>query len=306
MVFFISVAADIYSRKHNIRLEFQSCPTITELINASESQFDIDARATRPAGYPDIPFRVQTFQVYDDVLLRWVDLYSSAQLTSGCQCYAFQPETVWNVDLQGAIPVAKDVVTWSSAVGSPRRARVATDSGVPPSMSEKLRSAFYDLDNGGKGYILYSDLRSAFMRLDIEFAYATVGELFNEADRNHDGHISYEEWVRFAIDHPNVIDALFFRSRDLQEERREVSIRNSRAIAAEEAVSQRRLRELELERMYRESQIAVDRSRAQREYEEAKRESEMARQRALAAAERERSALDKLYYTPSSPSRLRY
>ena len=67
MVYFVSVSADIYGRKHNTRMEFATCPTISELINAAESQYDVTARATRPAGYPDIPFRVQTFQVYDDV-----------------------------------------------------------------------------------------------------------------------------------------------------------------------------------------------------------------------------------------------
>ena len=296
MVFFVSIACDIYGKKHNVRLEFPVQPTITELINAVESQYDVTARATRPAGYPDIPFRVQTFQIYDDVLMRWVDLYSSAQLTSGCQAYAFQPETLWNVDLQGAIPIARDTITWSSSVGSPRRARIATDTGVPPTTSEKLRSVFYDLDRGNKGYILYSDLRSAFIQTDIEFAYATVGELFNEADRNRDGHVSYEEWVRFAIDHPSIIDAIFFRLRDIQSERYVAP-----SITAEDLIAQRRLREIELDRMYRESQYLAERTRVQREYEDAKREAELARTRAAAAAERERALLDRLYFAPSSP-----
>jgi hypothetical protein len=302
MVFFVSVASDIYGRKHNIRLEFGVAPTISELITATEAQYDITARATRPAGYPDIPYRVQTFQIYDDVLMRWVDLYSSAQLTSGSQVYAFQPETVWTVDMQGTIPVARDTVSWSAAVGSPRRGRIAADAGAPATLSEKLRSVFYDLDSGSKGYILYSDLRAAFIRTGIDFSYATIGELFNEADRNHDGSISYEEWVRFAINHPSIVDALFFRARDLLIDRAPVY---TVVPTTEELLSQRRLRELELERLYRESQASVERTRAQREYEEAKREAEAARSRAAESAARERAALDRLYYTPSSPSRFR-
>jgi len=297
MVYFVNVAADVFGRKQNLRLEFPTCQTITELINSAESQYDVQARASRPAGYPDIPFRIQTFQVYDDVLMRWVDLYSSAQLTNGCQVYSFQPETIWNVDLVGTIPVARDTVSWSAYTGSPRRARIASDLGVPPSMSEKLRSAFYDLDSGNKGYILYSDLRSAFLRSDINFDYATIGELFNRADTNRDGHISYEEWVRFSIDHPNIIDALFFRRRDL------VPVR-SIIPSTEEILSQRRSRELELERLYRESAWASERTRAQREYEDAKREAEVARARAAAAAERERAIMDRLYFAPGSPRRL--
>lgn len=295
MVFFVNVASDIYARKHNVRMEFPTCPTISEMINACEAQFDITARATRPAGYPDVPFRVQTFQVYDDVLMRWVDLYSSAQLSSGCQVYAFQPDTVWTVDLQGTIPVARDSVSWSTTVGSPRRGRLATDAGVPPTMSEKLRAVFYDLDSANKGYILYSDLRSAFIRNAIDFSYTTIGDLFNEADRNRDGHVTYEEWVRFSIDHPNIVDALFFRSRDMA---RDAPVF---VPSTEEIISQRRRREIELDRLYRESAISAERSRAQRDYEEAKREAELARARANAAADRERTLLDKMYYTPSSP-----
>ena len=48
----------------------------------------------------------------------------------------------------------------------------------PQALSEKLRSVFYDIDFGNKGYILYSDLRSSFAKSDMEFTYATVGELF--------------------------------------------------------------------------------------------------------------------------------
>lgn len=298
MVFFVSVASDIYGRKHNTRLEFITCPTISELISATENQYDITARATRPSGYPDIPFRVQTFQVYDDILLRWVDLYSSAQLTNGCQVYAFQPETVWNVDLQGTIPVARDSIAITSTAGSPRR--IAANAGVPASMSEKLRAVFYELDSGAKGYILYSDLRSAFLRYDIEFSYATCGELFNLADTNRDGRISYEEWVRFAIDHPNVVDALFYRSRDIAAGRPVI------VPSTEELISARRARQAELDRLYRESEIAAQRASAQREYDLAKQEAELARSRASAAANRERDALDKLYYTPASPNRSRF
>jgi hypothetical protein len=287
-------------------------PTVSELINATEAQYDTTARATRPAGYPDIPFRIQTFQVYDDVLLRWVDLYSSAQLTNGCQVYAFQPETVWNVDVQGTIPIARDAVAWSSAVGSPRRGRIASDLGVPPSMSEKLRSVFFDLDSGNKGYILYTDLRAAFLRYDIEFSFATIGELFTRADLNRDGSVSYEEWVHFAVQHPNIVDALFFRARDIAAERRAAlavasSLPSSPMLAASvgptavEILSARRAREAELDRLYRESAIAAERAKAQREYESAKREAELARTQAAVSAARERDALNKLYFTPSSP-----
>lgn len=300
MVFIVNVAADIYGRKHNIRCEFPMCPTINELVNAVESQYDVTARATRPVGYPDLPFRVQTFQIYDDDMLRWVDLYGSAQLRSGVQVYAFQPESTWTTDVQGPIPAARETKTWSSSIGSPRRLRTSTDVGVPPTQSEKLQSVFYDLDIGGKGYILYQDLKNAFARYDIEFTYATVGELFHEADRDRDGSIRYDEWVRFAVENPAIIDALFFRSRDVDVTRRRITSTSF----SEELAAQRRLRQLELERIYREDAHAQERARAQREYEDARREAELAHARALAADERERLARERLAYAPTSPSRL--
>eukprot|EP01064_Diplonema_japonicum_P036520 TRINITY_DN822_c0_g1_i16.p1 TRINITY_DN822_c0_g1~~TRINITY_DN822_c0_g1_i16.p1 ORF type:complete len:331 (+),score=126.16 TRINITY_DN822_c0_g1_i16:69-995(+) len=306
-MFFISGATDLYGRKQNIKLEFPTCPTMTELINAVESQFDVMSRSSRPAGYPDTPFKVQTFQVYDDILLRWVDLYSSAQLTNGCQVFCFQPESIWHSDSQGIIPEAKDSVTWTTPVGSPRRARLATDAGVAPALSEKLRSVFYDIDHGNKGYILYSDLRTAFTKSDMDFTFATVGELFTVADSNRSGHITYDEWVRFAIKYPNVIDALFFRSRDMtggsvHHGVSAASPQNYSYSGYTDPSSVQRARESQLRQYYTDSwQGSVERQRAATDYESAKREADSARLQKELAESKERRAWDKLYYSPSSP-----
>eukprot|EP01062_Namystynia_karyoxenos_P042748 TRINITY_DN3129_c1_g3_i2.p1 TRINITY_DN3129_c1_g3~~TRINITY_DN3129_c1_g3_i2.p1 ORF type:complete len:383 (+),score=65.06 TRINITY_DN3129_c1_g3_i2:87-1151(+) len=235
MVFLVSVGTDLYGRKANAKLEFPSCPTMAELINAVESHYDVETRSQRPAGYPDIPFRAETMQVYDDVLLRWVDLYSPSQLADGCQAFCFQPESIWHSDAQDIIPEGKQAVTWTTPMGSPSRARAARDAGIPPALSEKLRSVFYDIDTGNKGYVLYTDLRAAFQRCDIEFTYSTVGELFTAADADRSGHITYDEWVRFAINFPQVVDALFFRLRDLYQDHSAFQRRAAHAAAAEEA-----------------------------------------------------------------------
>ena len=100
--------------------------------------------------------------------------------------------------------------------------------------------------------------------------------------------------MRFSIDHPNIVDALFFRARD-------IATPSVYVPTAEEMLSARRRREFELERMYRESAASVERARAAREYDEAHREAELLRTQAAAAAERERQARDKMYFTPSSP-----
>eukprot|EP01062_Namystynia_karyoxenos_P042742 TRINITY_DN3129_c1_g1_i5.p1 TRINITY_DN3129_c1_g1~~TRINITY_DN3129_c1_g1_i5.p1 ORF type:complete len:318 (+),score=132.49 TRINITY_DN3129_c1_g1_i5:41-955(+) len=302
MPFTVNVGTDLYGRKRNACLEFPACPTMTELINAVESHYDIEARATRPAGYPDVPFKVETLQVYDEILLRWVDLYASSQLTNGGQVYCFQPESIWHSDAQDIIPDAQPGdVTWTTPVGSPRRYRVAQDAGVPPALSEKLRSVFYDIDAAGKGYVLYSDLRAAFQKCDIEFTFKTVGELFTAADANRSGHITYDEWVRFAINYPQIIDALFFRLRDIYQDRGAFA---ERAVAAEaEAAAARTRREAELRRLYDEQWAAAERARAAAEYEQAKREADEARAQKALAESKERLAWDRLYYSPSSPRR---
>eukprot|EP00756_Hemistasia_phaeocysticola_P012885 Hpha_TRINITY_DN15235_c3_g1::TRINITY_DN15235_c3_g1_i1::g.67886::m.67886 len=299
MPFNVCAGTDLYGRKANVKLEFPTCPTMTELINACESQYDVQSRSSRPAGYPDIPFKVQTFQVYDDILLRWVDLYSSAQLTNGCQVFCFQPESIWHSDAQGIIPEAKDTVTWTTPVGSPRRQRMAADAGVSPTLSEKLRSVFYDIDYGNKGYILYSDLRAAFAKCDMEFTYATVGELFTVADSNRSGHVTYDEWVRFSIQYPGVIDALFFRSRDLYQDRAASAAQVNQVAEA----SAQRAREDQLRQYYADSWASQERDRLVGTYEAAKREADQARLQKEAAEQKERSAWDKLYYSPASPGR---
>jgi len=279
-------------------MEFAACPILTELISSVEDQFDVKGRALRPATYPDIPFKVQTLQIYDDVLLRWVDLYSTTQpsFINGCQVYAFQPESLWVQDYQGAIPSAERTFTWSSHLGSPRRARLIADHGIPAGQSEKIRSVFNDLATG-KTYISFVDLRASFVRYNIDFTFNTIGELFNRADTNRDGHITYEEWVRFSIDFPNVIDALYFKARDLG-----VSIIPNYS-ATEIELTRIRSREAELSRIYDESNWQGERARLEQDYEAAKREAEEARSRADSSAAYERQAFDKILYQPASPRR---
>eukprot|EP01065_Artemidia_motanka_P019285 TRINITY_DN2285_c0_g1_i7.p2 TRINITY_DN2285_c0_g1~~TRINITY_DN2285_c0_g1_i7.p2 ORF type:complete len:164 (+),score=23.74 TRINITY_DN2285_c0_g1_i7:69-560(+) len=88
MVFLVSVGTDLYGRKYNAKLEFAERPSLAEFVNAVEAHYDTEARAHRPAGYPDVPYRVETMQVYDDVrAMRWVDLHSAPQLVNGAQTF---------------------------------------------------------------------------------------------------------------------------------------------------------------------------------------------------------------------------
>eukprot|EP00755_Sulcionema_specki_P003492 Sspe_Gene.3658::Locus_1219_Transcript_1_1_Confidence_1.000_Length_500::g.3658::m.3658 len=105
MAFFIDVGTDLFGAKQNTRLEFAGCPTMTELILAVEGHFGKEGRLRRPVGAPDVPFKVQSMQVYDDVLLRWVDLYSSSQLRNGSQgCGCSSPSRCCTASSPGPPP----------------------------------------------------------------------------------------------------------------------------------------------------------------------------------------------------------
>eukprot|EP01065_Artemidia_motanka_P024406 TRINITY_DN29099_c0_g1_i1.p1 TRINITY_DN29099_c0_g1~~TRINITY_DN29099_c0_g1_i1.p1 ORF type:complete len:379 (+),score=87.06 TRINITY_DN29099_c0_g1_i1:64-1137(+) len=213
MAFAVRVGTDLFRTKHNVRAEFSGRPTMMELINAVESQYDTLSRAVRPPGHPDVPFKVETMQVYDEILQRWVDLYSGAQLSPGCQVFCFQPESGWHSDCPDVIPdTTGDDVTWTSAPGSPKRAERAEAEPEPP-CEERIRAVFDDMSNR-RGYVLYSDLRRGLKRCGVEFTVSNAGEMFAAADRNRDGQITFTEWVSYSTRHPKVVDALYFRLQD--------------------------------------------------------------------------------------------
>eukprot|EP01062_Namystynia_karyoxenos_P052840 TRINITY_DN4251_c0_g1_i1.p2 TRINITY_DN4251_c0_g1~~TRINITY_DN4251_c0_g1_i1.p2 ORF type:complete len:429 (+),score=146.28 TRINITY_DN4251_c0_g1_i1:119-1405(+) len=283
----LDVGTDLYGTKHNTTLVFPSLPGVAELTAATESYFDTKARACRPAGYPDVPFKIETFQLFDDTLLRWVDLYDAQQLRPGQQLWCFQPESIWHSDAQGVIPQAERApVTWTTPAESPRRRRQTTDAGVPPTLSEKLRSVFYQCDAGGKGYLLYADLETAFRKCEMEFTHGTAGELFQLADANRSGHITYDEWVSFAIRCPQVVDALFFRMRDMWQDQ------GVPAGAPHPSPDAQRSRQEQLRGYYQEQWASQERDRQQLEYDAARaaqREQE-AQQQAQEAARRQAEA----------------
>ena len=287
MAFNLDVGTDLYGNKHNLQLKFNHGPSLAEVAAAVETGFDVKARSTRPAGYPDQPFKIETFQIFDDTLLRWVDLYDARQLKPGGQLWCFQPESIWHSDAQGVIPDSeKTVATITNALGSPRRARIAADAGVPPTLSEKLRSVFFQVDGTNKGYLLYDDLQRAFQRCDMEFTAGTAGDLFNLADQNRSQHITYDEWVNFAIQAPGVVDAIFFRMRDLYQDRLPSG-------HPQPTVEHQAQRQSELQDMYNQQWATEQRSRQEAEFNaERERQARLAREKEEAARAADQHARD--------------
>jgi len=107
-MFTILVCGDVFGQKQNLELTFPALPTIGELTKRAEECFTAEARATQPPpGMTVQEFRVSRVQIYDDVLLKWVDLVSSTQLHEYDQVYVFQPQTQWHSDSQQDLPAPR-------------------------------------------------------------------------------------------------------------------------------------------------------------------------------------------------------
>eukprot|EP01061_Rhynchopus_euleeides_P037365 TRINITY_DN6356_c0_g1_i4.p1 TRINITY_DN6356_c0_g1~~TRINITY_DN6356_c0_g1_i4.p1 ORF type:complete len:280 (+),score=113.45 TRINITY_DN6356_c0_g1_i4:55-894(+) len=272
MAFFLDVGTDLFGVKQNTRLEFAGCPTMSELIIAVEAHFDKEQRLRRPAGHPDVSFKCQSMQVYDDVLLRWVDLYSSTQLHNGSQVWGFQPEALAHSEAPGSIPPAK--YSPESWLGSPGRARAVAEAGIrDPVASEKLRSVFYNIDTARNRYITYDSLRDYFLRYDIPWTRAYVGDYYDRT-----GTMMYDDWVTFAARYPTVIDSLYYRPRGSYVD----TAYYSSALAEAELASARAKRESELRNYY--TSYNSERARLDAEY-----------------SARRAAADSALYYRPYSP-----
>ena len=200
MAFELDIATDLYGVKHNTKMEFVGVPTLSELIIAVEGNFDKEAKSMKPDG---VSFRVQTMQVYDDVLNRWVDLYNSSQLQPGAQVFVFQPIGGLNSEAPGRIPPAK--ITGDSSLGSPSRARVTADLGISGVISEKIRALYHEIEQTHNS-VSAANLHSYFSANEIMWSESTIGPLFG-----HTGDLMFTDWARWAVGFPAIIDNLYYR-----------------------------------------------------------------------------------------------
>ncbi|KAG5510513.1 hypothetical protein JKF63_06810 [Porcisia hertigi] len=91
-------------------------------------------------------------------------------------------------------------------------------SNTEASPEEKLRVVFSEFDTKGARMIDVDDFKQGFRNMGLDFSSATVEDLFERADLNHDRRISYSEFERFARLYPIMTDCLYFRSKAFWEE----------------------------------------------------------------------------------------
>ncbi|KAH9586225.1 EF-hand domain [Trypanosoma melophagium] len=130
---------------------------------------------------------------------------------------------------------------------SGRRASIQTNTSgalipkvpVEATQEEKVRILFAELDVKGNRVLELEDFKHGFRTFNLDFSAATVEDLFEKADTNRDGTISFSEFERFARLYPIMSDCLYFRSKafwDEEQLKREIEAERLAVRQAEQAV----------------------------------------------------------------------
>ncbi|KPI83813.1 putative calmodulin-like protein containing EF hand domain [Leptomonas seymouri] len=104
------------------------------------------------------------------------------------------------------------------AAGGSSTALVVPRGSSDASPEEKLRVVFSEFDVKSSRMLDLDDFKAGFRNMGLDFSSATVEDLFERADLNHDHRISYSEFERFARLYPIMTDCLYFRSKNFWEE----------------------------------------------------------------------------------------
>ncbi|ESL11948.1 hypothetical protein TRSC58_00293 [Trypanosoma rangeli SC58] len=109
------------------------------------------------------------------------------------------------------------------------------------SQEEKVRVLFAELDSKGRRLLEQGDFKQGFQTFNLDLSAETVEDLFEKADTNRDGTVSFTEFERFCRLYPIMTDCLFFRSKafwDEEQLRREIQVERQAVRQAEQAVEQ--------------------------------------------------------------------
>lgn len=113
-----------------------------------------------------------------------------------------------------AVPVRLGVPS-SSAVSLPPMPRNAVPTA--PTQGDKIRFLFEEMDTSSNRVVEPSEFQEMLRYLNVDFSNATISDLFRKADADHDGSLSIKEFTNFFSSYPTLLDALFYRLRDLGE-----------------------------------------------------------------------------------------
>ncbi|KAK3608419.1 hypothetical protein CHS0354_035422 [Potamilus streckersoni] len=76
---------------------------------------------------------------------------------------------------------------------------IITSQSDGPDPKEEIEQCFKMLDEDGKGYIIFEDLRKAADELEVHLSNRAIREMLEEADTSGNGEISVDEFVRIIM-----------------------------------------------------------------------------------------------------------
>jgi hypothetical protein len=138
--------------------------------------------------------------------------------------HSVHPSIVPHVSLSGltaaAAGTANHTATGYNGPSSPQREHLARAQ-VPdhPSQRDKIGYLFDEMDANGNRVIEPEEFRSLIRALGVDFNNATLTDLLHRGDLDRDGVLSLGEFTQLFTAYPTLLDALFFRLRDIQEAR---------------------------------------------------------------------------------------
>jgi hypothetical protein len=115
---------------------------------------------------------------------------------------------------------ASSVVQHPLGPASPQRDNLAR-APIPehPSQRDKIAYLYDEMDTNGNRVIEPEEFRALIRMLGVDFSNATLSELFQRGDLDRDGVLSLGEFTQLLTNYPTLLDATFFRLRDIQEAR---------------------------------------------------------------------------------------
>eukprot|EP01060_Flectonema_neradi_P016295 TRINITY_DN2289_c1_g1_i1.p1 TRINITY_DN2289_c1_g1~~TRINITY_DN2289_c1_g1_i1.p1 ORF type:complete len:669 (+),score=194.78 TRINITY_DN2289_c1_g1_i1:150-2156(+) len=123
---------------------------------------------------------------------------------------------------QPIVPAATTVTAIPPSVAAPTTVvpsvttAAAASAGLTVPFGEKQQNVFDTMDTTRIRSIGPDEFKAALTRLRIDHSILTVSELFTKADQNRDGVITFDEWSNFTELYPTLLDSLYFRQKDFQ------------------------------------------------------------------------------------------
>ena len=242
--FKLRVACDLYGSKHNAMFLFKPPPVaLSEVTQEAQRFYTEEAEKRRPAGHVGPSFQVSSLQVYNAATTQWEDVYDLSQLIDGCQLYAFQHQALMT---QPAEPTPVHAPAEVPQQPAPPQQPAALNWSQPATCDgTRTGIAFSVLDTKRDGVITLDEMTEAFRALHLRFTPNQVQDLFVVADEDRDNVVSREEFDRFAVRFPTVIDSIHQKRFDDEVMAREEAVlaEAEKALEAEQEAESRLMHE---------------------------------------------------------------